>query len=149
MLASYGEQGPYASDAAHWCIAPPVVDPRFLDVALNDESGLESSVCLLLEDEARDDDLLPLWDAGDVDQFVDVVLLQAIHFLLNCALPIFPLGRFHHVLVAVEDFEGLISLFRDSFVSGSSGGVDESSRRGKWISIQVSKIRSICLYHEA
>ena len=29
-----------------------VVDPRFLDVALNDESGLESPVCLLLEDEA-------------------------------------------------------------------------------------------------
>lgn len=51
-FACYGEWGRYASDAAHWCIAPPLIDPRFLDVALNDESGLESPVCLLLEDEA-------------------------------------------------------------------------------------------------
>ena len=50
---------------------------------------------------------------------------------------------------AVGDFERLVSLLRDSFVSGSSGGVDESSRRGKGIFIQVSKIRSLCLYHEA
>ena len=52
VLACDGEYCPYAPDTAHWGVASPVVDPSLLYVALNDESGFEPSVYLLLENEA-------------------------------------------------------------------------------------------------
>ena len=52
VLACDGEYCPYAPDAAHWGVASPVVDPSLLYVALNDKSGFEPSVYLLLENEA-------------------------------------------------------------------------------------------------
>ena len=91
MLACDGEYCPYAPDAAHWGVASPVVDPSLLYAALNDESGFEPSVYLLLENEALADDLFFFRDTGHLDQLVDVVLSQAIHLLLNGVVPIAPL----------------------------------------------------------
>ena len=91
MLACDGEYCPYAPDAAHWGVASPVVDPSLLYVALNDESDVEPSVYLLLENEASADDLSFFRDTGHLDQLADVVLPQAIHLLLNGVVPIAPL----------------------------------------------------------
>lgn len=72
--------------ATHWCVRLPVVDARFLGVALSRALNRPSVFCL--NDEAGSDCLGVLGHAGDRDQLVHLMLHEIVHLLIDGVPPL-------------------------------------------------------------
>lgn len=90
-----------------------VVDAGCLDVSLDYQSSFESAVRLLLEDEPGSDDHMALRYACSGYQIVDLMLLQAVHFLVDGLYPLLALRRVDGVLVPIGDCDCPLRLPRE------------------------------------